>query len=93
MLKATKSVDELLFKEYEFLVTNLAEPTVSSLFDTYHQRGVVESYIKGGFFLDRTDSHSYLINTFHMLISGVAYNLIQAMKSAVLTLTEPNIAS
>jgi len=84
-------VDELLFKEYEFLVTNLVEPTVSSLFDTYHQRGVVENYIKeikDGFFLDKTDSHSYLINTFHMLISGVAYNLIQAMKSAVLPPTE-----
>jgi len=91
VLKATKSVDELLFKEYEFLVTNLVEPTVSSLFDTYHQRGVVENYIKeikDGFFLDKTDSHSYLINTFHMLISGVAYNLIQAMKSAVLPPTE-----
>jgi len=91
VLKATKSVDELLFKEYEFLVTNLVEPTVSSLFDTYHQRGVVENYIKeikDGFFLDKTDSHSYLINTFHMLISGVAYNLIQAMKSAALSPTE-----
>ncbi len=91
-MKATKSVDELLFKEYEFLVTNLVEPTVSSLFDTYHQHGAVENYIDG-FFLDKTDSHSYLINTFHMLISGVAYNLIQAMKSAALPPTETTIAS
>ncbi|WP_416240630.1 transposase [Levilactobacillus tujiorum] len=72
-------------------VTNLTTPTIDSLFNIYHQRGVVENYIKEikeGFFLDKTNSHSYLVNTFHMLISGIAYNLVQAMKPAVLPLVE-----
>ena len=39
--------------------------------------------IKNGFFFDKTDSSSFTGNAFRMLLSGVAYNIIQNMKMLV----------
>ncbi|TBX37767.1 hypothetical protein EUZ87_14865 [Lactiplantibacillus paraplantarum] len=36
------------------------------------------------FFIDKTNSHSFLVNTFRMLLSAVAYNIVQAFKQTAL---------
>lgn len=90
VVKATRAAGELLF-HYEFLVTNLSEPLIEDLYRTYHQRGVVENSIKeakDGFFLDKTDSHKFRTNAIRMLLSAVAYNIVQSMKCLVLPATE-----
>lgn len=96
VMKATKSTDELLFKSYEFLVTNLQELNIEDLFNIYNQRGVAENYIKeikNGFFLDKTDSHSYNNNEVHMLINAIAYSIVQSFKQLALTSGEVSVAT
>jgi len=88
MINSSKLLNPL---SVAYLTVQGAILTTPLTFATYHQRGVVEKYIKeikDGFFLDKTDSHSYFVNTFHMLISGIAYNIVQAMKSATLSKAE-----
>ena len=95
VLKATKTTDELLFN-YEFLVTNLEELSIEDLFKVYDKQGNAENYIKEakeaklGFFLDKTDSHNYLINACHMLISAIAYSIVQSLKQLALPSGEAN---
>ena len=90
VLKASREAGELLFR-YEFLVTNLFTTSIQSLYRIYHQRGVVENSIKEakeGFFLNKADSHKFTTNAIRMLLSAVAYNIVQSMKCLVLPATE-----
>jgi len=92
VLKSTKAPDELLFN-HTFLITNLSELSSDKLFKIYDKRGNAENYIKEaklGFFLDKTDSHSYLTNAIHMLISAIAYNVVQILKQLALPAGEAN---
>lgn len=76
---------------YEFLVTNLYSTRIEDVFNTYHNRGVVENSIKeikDGFFMNKTDSHSFQINSVRMMLSALAFNIIQSMKRMVLPTTE-----
>jgi len=90
LLKATRPTDELLFK-CEFLVTNLYSTRIEDIFNMYHNRGVVENSIKeikDGFFMNKTDSSSFQINSIRMILSALAFNIIQSMKCLVLPATE-----
>lgn len=85
IIKSTRPAGELLFK-HEFIVTNLELAFASDVFELYHQRGAMEDLIKevkSGFAFDKTDSSSFTANQFRMLLAGVAYNLVQAMKKLV----------
>ena len=84
--QSVRPSNELLYR-HEFVITNLNTVRPTDLFTTYHQRGVIENSIKEaklGFFMDKTNSHSFLANTFRMLLSAVAYNIVQAFKQNVL---------
>lgn len=90
VIKATRPAGELLFK-YEFLATNLEELSEKQIFPMYQKRGTMENFIKEakhGFFFDKTDSSSFQANHFRMLLSSVAYNIIQLMKHLVFPETE-----
>ena len=85
VIKSTRNAGEFLFR-HEFLITNLTELFPKQIFPMYQNRGAMENLIKeikSGFFFDKTDSTRFQANTFRMLLSSVAYNLIQLMKQLV----------
>jgi len=90
VLKAVRQAGELLF-DYEFLVTNLYSTSITDVFKMYHKRGIVENSIKelkDGFFMDKTDSHSFKVNSIRAILSALAFNIIQSMKRLALPATE-----
>lgn len=85
VIKSTRDASAFLFR-HEFLITNLTELFPKQIFPMYQNRGAMENLIKeikSGFFFDKTDSTSFQANTFRMLLSSVAYNIIQLMKQLV----------
>lgn len=90
VLKAVRQAGELLFS-YEFLVTNLQSINITDVFKMYHNRGVVENSIKeikDGFFMNKTDSHSFRVNSIRAVLNALAFNIIQSMKCLALPATE-----
>lgn len=90
-IKSTREANELLFK-HEYIITNCSE-TLSSkaLFKIYHNRGRMENFIKeakNGFYFDKTDSPNFLENHARMMVSLLAYNLVNFMKTICLSKTE-----
>lgn len=81
----TREVGELLFS-HAFIVTNLSENiSAKSVFETYNKRGTMENYIKeakNGFFFDKTDSPGFLANESRMMISLLAYNLVNFLRTS-----------
>ena len=71
-----------------FIVTNLTQ-TGQYLYDAlYCARGEMEKRIKGqqlGLFADRTSCHEWWPNQFRLLLSGLAYTLVEAMRRIALT--------
>ncbi|MFZ2379979.1 MAG: transposase, partial [Trichococcus flocculiformis] len=54
------------------------------IFSLYGKRGTTENFIKeakGGFYFDKTDSPRFLENYVRMMISLLAYNLINCLKT------------
>lgn len=90
-IKSTREAGELVFR-HEYLVTNLSESlSAKTMFKLYHKRGTMENYIKeakNGFYLDKTDSTNFLENHARMMISLLAYNLINFMKTTCLPAKE-----
>ncbi|WP_369127609.1 transposase [Lactiplantibacillus pentosus] len=84
--RITRNCDKI-FYQYECVVTRLTSISAADLFKAYDQRDIVENNIKEtklGFYLDKTNSHDYLANTFRMLFSALAYNIVQVFKQSVL---------
>ncbi|MCA9765306.1 MAG: IS1380 family transposase [Carnobacterium sp.] len=86
-IKSTREANELLFK-HEYLITNCTENLSSkALFKIYHNRGRMENFIKeakNGFHFDKTDSPNFLENHARMMVSLLAYNLVNFMKTICL---------
>ena len=86
-IKSTREANELLFR-HEYVVTNCSEElSARTMFQLYHNRGTMENFIKEakkGFYFDKTDSSSFLENHARMMVSLLAYNLINFMKSICL---------
>ena len=83
-IRSTREVGELLFK-HSFIVTNLSENiSAKRVFETYNKRGTMENYIKeakNSFFFDKTDSPEFLENEARMMISLLAYNLVNFLRT------------
>lgn len=83
-IRSIREAGELLF-QHAFIVTNLSDnvsPEV--IFSLYDKRGTMENFIKeakGGFYFDKTDSPLFLENHVRMMISLLAYNLINCLKT------------
>ncbi|UJF16043.1 IS1380 family transposase [Jeotgalibaca sp. MA1X17-3] len=90
-IKSTREAGELTFR-HEYIVTNLSENiSTQMIFQLYHKRGTMENYIKeakNGFYLDKTDSPHFLENHARMLVSLLAYNLVNFMKTLCLPAKE-----
>ncbi|PMB83633.1 IS1380 family transposase [Dolosicoccus paucivorans] len=83
-IRSTREVGELLFK-HSFIVTSFSENiSAKKVFETYNQRGTMENYIKeakNSFFFDKTDSPRFIENEARMMISLLAYNLVNFLRT------------
>ncbi|GAB2319058.1 IS1380-like element ISEcp1 family transposase [Alkalibacterium sp. s-m-22] len=83
-IRSTREVGELLFK-HSFIVTNFSENiSAKRVFETYNKCGTMENYIKeakNSFFFDKTDSPRFIENEARMMISLLAYNLVNFLRT------------
>lgn len=90
-IKSTRDAGELTFR-HEYPVTNFSENhSAQTMFHLYHKRGTMENFIKeakNGFYFDKTDSSSFLANHARMMVSLLAYNLVNFMKTLCLPAKE-----
>jgi hypothetical protein len=84
IIKSVRPAGEFLFT-HTFLVTNLvAAFTPKAIVLTYQKRGTMENYIKeakNGFGFDKMNSHSYQVNEVKMMLSLLAYNLTNWLRT------------
>ncbi|WP_413527184.1 IS1380 family transposase [Marinilactibacillus psychrotolerans] len=83
-IRSVREGGELLF-QHSFIVTSLSE-TISpeAVFSLYGKRGTMENFIKeakSGFYFDKTDSPRFLENHVRMMMSILAYNLVNFLKT------------
>lgn len=74
-----------------FVVTSLAGGGQQLYEQTYCARGEVENRIKEqqlGLFADRTSCHDFIANQFRLLLSSLAYVLIETLRRTALATTE-----
>ncbi|HAP9168895.1 TPA: IS1380-like element IS1678 family transposase, partial [Enterococcus faecium] len=83
-IRSTREAGELLFR-HEFIVTNLSENvSPDTIFSIYAKRGTMENFIKeakAGFYFDKTDSPRFLENHVRMMLSLIAYNLVNFLRT------------
>ncbi|MBR3120171.1 MAG: transposase [Oceanobacillus sp.] len=93
-VRGLRGPGELVF-HHEYVVTNLAESVPAEwVFQTYQQRGTMENYIKvekHGFFLDKTDSSGFRENQARMMVSLLAYNIVNFLHTLCLSGQEGRI--
>lgn len=93
-VRGLRGPGELVFR-HEYVVTNLAESVPAEwVFQTYQQRGTMENYIKEekhGFFLDKTDSSGFRENQARMMVSLLAYNIVNFLHTLCLSGQEDGI--
>lgn len=84
IVKSVRPAGELFFT-HSFIVTNLVDAFSSKdIFLTYQKRGTMENYIKeakNGFWLDKMNSHSFQVNEVKMMLSLLAYNLTNWLRT------------
>ncbi|UAK17201.1 IS1380 family transposase [Sporolactobacillus terrae] len=83
-VQSIRPANELFFT-HTFIVTNLVECfSPKQVFQTYQKRGTMENYIKeakSGFSLDQLSSHKFEINEVRLMLSLLAYNLTNWMRT------------
>src|SRR5699024_7158072 len=83
-IRSTREIGELLF-DHAFVVTNFSENISSErVFEIYKKRGTMENYIKeakNSFYFDKTDSTRFIENHARMMISVLAYNIVNFLKT------------
>lgn len=84
VIQSTRPAGELLFS-HAFFVTNLGEAfSPAAIVTSYKKRGAMENFIKEakeGFGLDRMKSHQFIVNEARMMISLLAYNLTNWLRT------------
>jgi len=84
IIKSVRPAGELLFT-HSFFVTNLVDAfSPEAIVLTYQKRGTMENYIKeakNGFGFDKMNSHSYQVNEVKMMLSLLAYNLTNWLRT------------
>lgn len=84
IIKSVRPAGELLFT-HSFFVTNLVDAfSPEAIISTYQKRGTMENYIKeakNGFGFDKMNSHSYQVNEVKMMLSLLAYNLTNWLRT------------
>lgn len=84
IVQSVRPAGELFFT-HSFFVTNLkAAFTPETIVRSYQKRGTMENYIKeakNGFYLDKMNSHSFQVNEVKMMLSLLAYNLTNWLRT------------
>lgn len=84
IIQSIRPAGELFFT-HSFFVTNLIDAfSPKDIVRTYQKRGTMENYIKeakNGFNLDKMSSHSFQVNEVRMMLSLLAYNLTNWMRT------------
>lgn len=84
IIQSVRPAGELFFT-HAFFVTNLTDVfTPKDIVRSYQKRGTMENYIKeakNGFDLDRMSSHSFQANEARLMLSLLAYNLTNWMRT------------
>jgi len=86
IIKSTRLANEYLF-QHEFIVTNFAELSARMVFHIYQHCGVMDDLIKevkSAFHFDKSDTLRFTTSYFRMVVAGIAYLVIQALKNLVL---------
>lgn len=84
IIQSVRPAGELFFT-HGFFITNLGDVmSPETIVQSYKQRGTMENYIKeakNGFYMDRMSSHSFVANEVRMMLSLLAYNLINWLRT------------
>jgi len=84
VIQSIRPPGELLFT-HGFFVTNLNDMfSPEAIVQSYKQRGTMENYIKevkNGFYMDRMSSHGFQANQVRMMLSLLAYNLTNWLRT------------
>ena len=84
IIQSVRPAGELLFT-HSFFVTSLGDVfSPKDIVRTYQKRGTMENYIKeakNGFYLDKMSSHSFQVNEVKMMMSLLAYNLTNWLRT------------
>jgi len=84
IIKSVRPAGELFFN-HSFIVTNLVDAfSPQDIVLAYQKRGTMENYIKeakNGFRLDKMNSHSFQVNEAKMMLSLLAYNLTNWLRT------------
>jgi len=84
IVKSVRPAGELFFV-HSFFVTNLVDAfSPKDIVLSYQKRGTMENYIKeakNGFNLDKMNSHAFQVNEVKMMLSLLAYNLTNWLRT------------
>lgn len=83
IIQSVRPAGELFFT-HSFFVTNLETISPEDIVRAYQKRGTMENFIKeakNGFGLDRMNSHSFQVNEAKMMLSLLAYNLTNWLRT------------
>ena len=84
IIQSVRPAGELFFT-HSFFVTNLTDAfSPKDVVNAYKKRGAMENYIKeakNGFGLDNMNSHSFQVNEAKMMLSLLAYNLTNWLRT------------
>ncbi|WP_078428216.1 IS1380 family transposase [Alkalihalobacterium alkalinitrilicum] len=84
IIKSVRLAGELIFS-HSFFVTNLVDVfSPKDIVLSYQKRGTMENYIKetkNGFSFDKMNSHSFQVNEVKMMLSLLAYNLTNWLRT------------
>lgn len=83
IIQSVRPAGELFFT-HSFFVTSFELGTPKDIVRAYQKRGTMENYIKeakNGFYFDKMNSHSYLVNEVKMMLTLLAYNLTNWLRT------------
>ena len=84
IIQSTRPAGELFFS-HAFFVTNLSDTfSPKAIVTSYQKRGTMENFIKeakDGFGFDQMKSHDYIVNEARMMISLLAYNFTNWLRT------------
>jgi len=83
IIQSVRPAGELFFT-HSFFVTNFEIASSEAIVRAYQKRGTMENYIKEakiGFYFDKMNSHSFLVNEVKMMLALLAYNLTNWLRT------------
>lgn len=94
IIQSTRPAGELFFT-HAFFVTNFGDTfTPEAIVTSYQKRGAMENFIKevkDGFGFDQMKSHDFIVNEARMMISLLAYNLTNWLRTLTFPLAAKGI--